>query len=42
VSGSPALYGYFTWRMAAATRARTVIIIRHSCIHLSMFIYRNL
>src|SRR5262249_61432613 len=26
VSGSPALYGDFTWRIAAATRARTVIL----------------
>src|SRR5262249_57122745 len=26
VSGSPALYGDFTWRSAAATRARTVIL----------------
>ena len=26
VSGSPTLYGDFTWRIAAATRARTVIL----------------
>ena len=26
VSGSPALYGDFTWRIAAATRSRTVIL----------------
>src|SRR5262249_58501771 len=26
VSGSPALYGDFTWRIAAATRARTIIL----------------
>ncbi len=26
VSGSPALYGDFTWRIAAATRARTVVL----------------
>jgi epsilon-lactone hydrolase len=26
VSGSPALYGDFTWRIAVATRARTVIL----------------
>src|SRR5262249_56975243 len=26
VSGSPALYSDFTWRIAAATRARTVIL----------------
>jgi acetyl esterase/lipase len=26
VSGSPALYGDFTWRIAAATRARRVIL----------------
>src|SRR5262249_47499116 len=26
VSGSPVLYGDFTWRIAAATRARTVIL----------------
>src|SRR5262249_27164210 len=26
VSGSPALYGDFTWRTAAATRARTIIL----------------